>query len=134
MNTQILIASAIYFSILLLIGFLSYKRQKTDSDFIVGNRSLNFWVTALSAHASEMSSWLFMAFPAAIMIRGCTQGWIAVGLLLGMYLNWQFVATRLRTFTEKSNSYTLSTFFEKRFNDDTGIVRTITAIMAVIFL
>lgn len=134
MDIQILIAFIAYFSIICAIGFLSYKKQKTDSDFIVGNRSLNFWVIALSAHASDMSSWLFMGFPAAIMIRGMSQWWIAVGLLMGMYLNWQFVATKLRNLTEKLHCYTLSTFFERRFEDNTGVVRTITAIMAVIFL
>jgi sodium/proline symporter len=134
MDIQILVAFIAYFSIISMIGLLSYRKQKTDSDFIVGNRSLNFWVIALSAHASDMSSWLFMGFPAAIMIRGLTQWWIALGLLLGMFLNWQFVATKLRTYTEKLNCYTLSTFFERRFDDTTGIVRTITAIMAVVFL
>ena len=134
MDIQILIAFVAYFSIICAIGFLSYRKQKTHSDFIVGNRSLNFWVIALSAHASDMSSWLFMGFPAAIMMRGMSQGWIAIGLLLGMFLNWQFVATKLRTYTEKLHCYTLSTFFEKRFEDNTGIIRTITAIIAVIFL
>jgi sodium/proline symporter len=134
MDTQIFTAFLVYFCILLCIGILSYKKQKTDADFIVGNRSLNFWVIALSAHASDMSSWLFMGFPAAIMIRGLTQWWIALGLLLGMLLNWQLVATKLRTYTEKLNSYTLSTFFERRYNDTSGIIRTLTACMAVVFL
>lgn len=134
MDTQTLISFCAYFLIILSIGYFSYKKQKTDSDFIVGNRSLNFWVIALSAHASDMSSWLFMGFPAAIMIRGLPQWGIALGVLLGMYFNWQFVATRLRTLTEKLNSYTLSTFFERRFHDNTGIIRTITALIAVTFL
>lgn len=134
MNIQLLIAFAAYFFIICAIGFLSYKKQRTDSDFIVGNRSLNFWVIALSAHASDMSSWLFMGFPAVIALKGMSHWWIAMGLLLGMFLNWQFVATKLRTYTEKLNSYTLSTFFEKRFQDDTGIIRTLTALMIVIFL
>lgn len=134
MDRSIVIAFLAYFSILLTIGLLSYRKQQTDSDFIVGNRSLNFWVIALSAHASDMSSWLFMAFPAAVMIRGLTQSWIAIGLLLGMFANWQFVSFRLRTATEKFNAYTLSTFFERRFKDTSGIIRTITAIISVIFL
>jgi sodium/proline symporter len=134
MDAQTFLAFIAYFLILLSIGILSYRKQRSDSDFIVGNRSLNFWVIALSAHASDMSSWLFMGFPAAIMIRGLPQWWIAVGLLMGMYLNWQLVATKLRRYTEKLNSYTLSTFFERRFNDTSGIIRTITALAAVIFL
>lgn len=134
MDSQTFIAFAAYFLVLLCIGMLSYKKQHTDSDFIVGNRSLNFWVIALSAHASDMSSWLFMGFPAAIMLYGLSHSWIAVGLLLGMFLNWQFVATKLRQSTEKLNSYTLSTFFEKHFEDKSGIIRMSTALMSIVFL
>lgn len=134
MNSQILIAFLAYFLILLSIGLIAHKRISTSADFIVGNRSLNFWVTALSAHASDMSSWLFMAFPAAVYIGGLSQSWIAIGLLLGMFLNWQLVAKKLRTMTEKYDSYTLSSFFEKRFSDGSGVIRLLTAVVAVFFL
>jgi sodium/proline symporter len=134
MDNQILVSFAAYFLIILLIGVISYKKQKNDSDFIVGNRSLNFWVIALSAHASDMSSWLFMGFPAAIMIGGLHNWWIALGLIVGMLLNWQFVAKKLREQTEQLNCYTLSTFFEKRFNDNSGLTRILTALMTVVFL
>ena len=134
MDSHYLIAFCAYFTILALIGYLSYKKQSSDSDFIVGNRSLNFWVIALSAHASDMSSWLFMAFPAAIMVRGIPQIWIAVGLMLGMFLNWQFVAARLRRATEELDCYTLSSFFERRFKDTSGTLSIVTAVMAVFFL
>jgi len=134
MDINLLLPFAAYFCVLLAIGLFSHHRQTSAADFIVGNRSLNFWVTALSAHASDMSSWLFMAFPAAIYIGGLSQAWIAFGLILGMLMNWQFVAKKLRMSTEKYDSYTLSTFFEKRFNDNTGILRVLTAIVALFFL
>lgn len=134
MNTYILLPFVAYFCVLLAIGLISHHKQTSSADFIVGNRSLNFWVTALSAHASDMSSWLFMAFPAAIFLGGLSQAWIAFGLILGMLLNWQFVAKKLRTLTEKYDSYTLSTFFEKRFKDNTGILRVLTALVALFFL
>lgn len=133
MNISILAAFVTYFTILLLVGLLAHKKQSTDKDFIVGNRSLNFWVIALSAHASDMSAWLFMAFPAAIFIGGIAQAWVALGLLAGMFLNWQLVARRLRTDTEASESYTLSTFFEKRFSDSSGTIRILTATMSIVF-
>ena len=91
MDTNLILPFIAYFAILLAIGVISHKKQTSSAEFIVGNRSLNFWVTALSAHASDMSSWLFMAFPAMIFVGGLSQAWIAVGLLLGMYLNWQNV-------------------------------------------
>jgi sodium/proline symporter len=134
MNSYTILAFFFYFAILLFIGLASYRKQKSSADFIVGNRSLNFWVIALSAHASDMSSWLFMAFPAALYIRGISQIWMAVGLLLGMWLTWQFVAIKLRTSTENYDSYTLPSFFSKRFNDTSGTIRTVTALMSVIFL
>lgn len=134
MNSYTIIAFLFYFLLLLLIGLAFYRRQKSSADFIVGNRSLNFWVIALSAHASDMSSWLFMAFPATLYIRGVSQIWMAVGLLLGMWMTWQFVAKKLRTSTENYDSYTLPSFFAKRFNDNSGIIRTVTAFMSVIFL
>jgi len=134
MSKEIILAFFCYFFILLAIGLASHKKQKNSSDFIVGSRSLNFWVIALSAHASDMSSWLFMAFPAAIFIRGGSQIWIAVGLLFGMLMTWQFVAKKLRTSTESYESYTLPSFFERRFNDKSGAIRITTALMSVIFL
>lgn len=134
MHTHLFLPFAAYFSVLLAIGLLSHHRQTSSADFIVGNRSLNFWVTALSAHASDMSSWLFMGLPAAIYLGGLSQAWIAIGLLVGMFFNWQLVAKKLRTLTEAYDSYTLSTFFERRFRDDTGVLRVLTAIMALFFL
>lgn len=133
LNTSILVAFATYFLILLTIGLIAHKKQSSDKDFIVGNRSLNFWVIALSAHASDMSAWLFMAFPAAIFIGGISQAWVALGLVLGMFLNWQLVARKLRTETEKTDSYTLSTYFERRFHDTSGFIRVLTAFMSIIF-
>lgn len=133
MNPQLLFAFIAYFTILLSIGLICHKKQRSSADFIVGNRSLSFWLTALSAHASDMSNWLFMAYPAAIMLNGLSQGWIAIGLVVGMWMNWQFMAKKLRDATEKYDSYTLSTYFERRLND-TGLLRTLTAAICIFFL
>ncbi|CCB86976.1 sodium/proline symporter [Parachlamydia acanthamoebae] len=134
MDLYALSAFLTYFVILAAIGVVAHQRLRTSADFILGNRSLNFWLTALSAHASDMSAWLFMALPAAIMLGGLSQSWIAFGLLLGMFLNWQYIAKKLRQETEKYNSFTLSSYFESRFNDRSGIIRLLTASMALIFL
>ncbi|MCB1113216.1 MAG: sodium/proline symporter [Chlamydiia bacterium] len=124
----------LYFLILLLIGLVSHKRQRTSADFIMGNRSLSFWLTALTAHASDMSSWLFMALPAVLFLNGVPEIWIALGLILGMFFNWQFVAEKIRNETERLNSYTLSTYFEKRFEDTSGVIRLVTAVMTLVFM
>ncbi len=134
MHSDYFISFFSYFCILLTIGLISHKKLTSSADFIMGNRSLNYWVTALSAHASDMSSWLFMGFPAAIFAGGLSHFWIAIGVMLGMFANWHFVAAKLRTATEETNSYTLSTFFERRFQDPSGTIRILTALISVFFL
>lgn len=134
MHWSIISAFLLYFGVLLAIGIIFHRKQTTSSDFIVGNRSLSFWLVAISAHASDMSAWLFMAFPMSIFVLGLYRVWIALGLLIGMFLNWHFVAPRLRTMTETYRCNTLSSFFEKRFNDKSGIIRVISALVMVIFL
>lgn len=134
MHIYIIAAFITYFTILLTLGLVFHKKQTTSSDFIMGNRSLNFWLVALSAHASDMSSWLFMAFPMTIFTIGLSHTWIAIGLLVGMFLNWHFVARRLRHMTEAYDCYTLSSFFAKRFRDKSGHIRLISALAMVIFL
>lgn len=128
-----LLAIALYFLVVLCVGVLSYRKHLSAADFIIGGRSLNYWVTALAAHASDMSSWLFMAYPAFIFTRGPFQAWIAVGLIVCMFLNWQFIAPKIRIATENYNSLTFSSFFESRFADSSGMIRIFTALMSLIF-
>jgi SSS family solute:Na+ symporter len=122
-----------YFLVLMLIAALSYRKQSSDKDFLIGNRSLNFWLTALSAHASDMSSWLFLGYPALIFTTGLFSGWAAIGLTLGMFLNWHFIAPKIRTVTEQMESLTLSSYFESRFSDTSGRIRLVSAAMSVLF-
>ncbi len=133
MLSQIL-AIALYFSILVLIGILSRKKDANDKDFNLGSRQLNYWVTAISAHADDMSSWLFIAYPMAIFMAGAGKVWIGIGLVLGMFSSWQIIAPRLRRATEKYDSYTLPTFLERRFGDTSGVIRIVSAIMILFFM
>ena len=128
-----LLAVLCYFAILLLIGILSYRRHLSAADFILGSRSLNYWLTAMAAHASDMSSWLFMGYPAVIFTLGMNQSWSAIGLILFMFLNWQLIAPKIRVATEQYNSMTFSSFFESRLADTSGVIRVFTAIMSLIF-
>lgn len=134
MHIYIVTAFITYFTLLLTLGLIFHKKQTTSADYIMGNRSLNFWLVALSAHASDMSAWLFMAFPMTIFTLGLPYIWIAIGLLVGMFLNWHFVAPKLRSMTEYYNCYTLPSFFEKRFHDTAGTLRLMSAIAMLIFL
>lgn len=128
-----IIAVVLYFSAVLTIGIASYSRNQTSSSFIIGNRSLNYWVTALAAHASDMSSWLFMAYPAMIFTFGLGKVWIAIGLLACMFLNWQFIARKIRLATEESNSLTFFSYLGERFGDKSGALRVVTALICFVF-
>ncbi len=124
-----------YFALLFMIGaYIKRKNKVASLDLVLGGRSLNFWVTSLSAHASDMSAWLFLAFPASFYMGGLPQIWFALSLVVGMYINWIYIAPRLRVQTEALSASTLSTFFERKFKDDSGYLRLVTGLMALLFL
>jgi sodium/proline symporter len=123
----------VYFCFLLAVAFFSYQKQRSDTEYVLGSRSMNFWLTALSAHASDMSSWLFLGYPAMIFTNGLMGAWAAIGLTLFMFLNWHFIAPRIRIATERFNSLTINAYFESRFDDRSGSIRVVSAAMSVLF-
>jgi sodium/proline symporter len=139
MQIQMMASFGIYLSLLFSIGLIAFfrssrtHRKGEPTSFILGGRSINYWVTALSAHASDMSSWLLMAFPAVVYANGVVELWIAISLVIGMFLTWHFVAPKLRQETEKYHAVTLSSYFEKRFNDTSGLLRLISALISAFF-
>jgi len=133
-NLGIFISFSIYLVFMLFIGWHFYKRTNNLSDYILGGRGLNSWVTSMSAQASDMSGWLLMGLPGAAYLAGFEALWIALGLGVGTYLNWKFIAVRLRKYTEISgNSLTLPDFFENRFRDQSKILRIISALFILVF-
>ena len=133
MNFHILFAFGLYFSVLISIALFFYKRSNSASNYIGANKSLNYWVTAIAAQSSDMSSWLFMGLPGILYMSGLIEIWEVLGLIVFNYLNWRFVAQKLRTETEKENSQTFSDFFEKKFGGNLGTIRMVTAIISIVF-
>ncbi|MHA3685253.1 sodium/proline symporter PutP [Leucobacter sp. HY1908] len=128
------IALAVYFAGMIAIGYSAFRKTKDHEDYMLGGRNLPPWVAALSAGASDMSGWLIMGLPGAIYATGLIEGWIAVGLFIGAYLNWRLVAPRLRAYTEVAqNSITLPSFFENRVKDRTHMLRSIASIVILVF-
>ncbi|MBA4495758.1 sodium/proline symporter PutP [Paenactinomyces guangxiensis] len=134
MEYGLLISIVIYMITMLLIGYYAYRKTSNLSDYMLGGRNLGPAVTALSAGASDMSGWLLMGLPGAMYVSGLSSGWIVVGLTLGAYLNWLFVAPRLRTYTEiANNSITIPDYFENRFKDESRILRVTSALVIFVF-
>lgn len=133
-NSPTMITFIIYLIAMMAIGYFGYRSTSNLSDYILGGRSLGSLVTALSAGASDMSGWLLMGLPGAVFLHGVSEAWIAIGLIAGAWLNWKFVAGRLRIYTEKcSNALTLPEYLSSRFEDNSNIIRIITALVILIF-
>ena len=130
---DILIAVFMYATFLIGTGLYFYKKTHSASDYLFSNRSLNYWVTAISAQASDMSSWLFLALPGAIYQRGLFEAWFVLGLIVFMYLNWHFVAPKLRLATANLSSITLPSYFAHQLKDKTGRLQIVSTIVSLFF-
>lgn len=134
MNLSVFLTFVVYLIGMLFIGVLFYRKAGDLNDYILGGRKLGSLVAALSVGASDMSGWLLLGLPGAVYASGLNQIWIAIGLTIGAYLNWQFLAPRLRTFTERAgNALTISDFLEYRFNDKTHLLRLLSALAIMLF-
>lgn len=130
-----MISLGAYFVLMMAIGLYAYKESTSDvSEYMLGGRNLHPAVGALSAGASDMSGWMLMGLPGAIYLSGIGSAWIAVGLTIGAYLNYRFIAPRLRIYTEiAQDSITIPDFFENRFRDKAHVLRLISALVIIIF-
>ncbi len=133
-TTFIMIAIAVYLVGMLCIGALYSKQNKTSSDFYLGGRKLGPVVIAMSTEASDMSSWLLMGVPGLAYFCGLADAtWTVVGLALGTYLNWLFVAKRLRSYSHRLGAITIPDFFAHRFGDSSGVIEGIAALIIIVF-
>ncbi len=135
MQAGTIVSLAIYFVAMLGIGFYAWRKSTQDiKGYLLGGRDLGPAVAALSAGAADMSGWLMMGLPGAIFVAGVSAAWIAIGLLVGAYVNYLVVAPRLRVHTERAgDSITVPQFFEKRLGDDSRAIRAISAIVIILF-
>lgn len=130
----ILLTILLYLAGMLIIGFICAKKNSSSSDFYLGGRKLGPFVTAMSAEASDMSSYLLMGLPGVAYLSGLADvGWTIIGLGIGTYFNWLLTARRLRRYTEVTGSITLPQFFSKRFHDENKILTVVAAVIIIVF-
>jgi len=124
----------IYLAMMLAIGLWAYRKTANLSDYLLGGRNLGPLPSALSAGASDMSGWLLLGLPGFAYAAGLESVWIALGLLVGTWLNWLIVAKRLRIYSKSAgDSLTIPEFLENRFEEKTHILRVISAAFILIF-
>ena len=133
-QAAIIFTIILYLVFMLLVGVYCSRSNKTTDDFYLGGRKLGPFVVAMSAEASDMSSYLLMGLPGLAYLSGiCDVGWTAIGLAVGTYLNWLLVARRLRVYTHATGSITVPAFFSDRFGDTRNILSGVSAIIIIIF-
>ena len=135
LNTVYLIAAILlYFGAMIFIGLYAARQNSDLDDYMLAGRNMKPSVAALSAGASDMSGWLLMGLPGAIYASGLVEGWMAIGLTVGAWVNWKVVAPRLRSYTEVAgNSITIPSFLENRFKDRTHILRIVSGLIILVF-
>ncbi len=136
-NVVKIIIFVAYLALMIGVGFMFYSRSKSHSDYILGGRSMNVWVTSMSAQASDMSGWLLLGLPGLAYLGGAGMSeavWTAIGLALGTYINWLIVAKPLRKYTEVAgDSLTIPEFLQNRFHDKGVLLRVIPSLFILIF-
>ncbi|GGY64419.1 sodium:proline symporter [Marinobacter zhanjiangensis] len=135
MATGVWISLFLYFGVMIAIGLYAMRTSTSSSeDYMLGGRSLSPKVAALSAGASDMSGWLLLGLPGALFVSGLASAWIGIGLFVGAFFNWVFVAPRLREQTvHYGNAITIPAFLANRFPTQALSLRTVSAIVIVIF-
>lgn len=130
----IILTIVVYLIGMLIIGVHYSKKTSNSSDFYLGGRTLGPLVTAMSAEASDMSSWLLMGLPGLAYLTGVANAaWTGIGLAIGTYLNWLIVAKRIRTYSHHLDAITIPDFFSKRYHDDRNIINLVSAVIIIIF-
>lgn len=134
MQTPLIVSFVAYMLVMIGIGVYFYFKTNDLSDFVLGGRSLGPGVTALSAGASDMSGWLLLGLPGMMYTQGIVGSWIAVGLILGAYINWHYIAKPLRVYTHHLNdAITIPDYFSNRFEDKGNTLRVVTAVVILVF-
>ena len=133
-NFCIIATIVIYLLGMLAIGFIFSKGNSNSTDFYLGGRKMGPIVTAMSAEASDMSSWLLMGLPGLAYLSGiCDPGWTAIGLGVGTWLNWFFVARKLRRYSANINAITVPEFYSRRYHDKSNVLNAIAAVVIIVF-
>lgn len=133
-NFCIIATIVVYLLAMLAIGFVFSKNNSDSTDFYLGGRKMGPIVTAMSAEASDMSSWLLMGMPGLAYLSGiCDPAWTAIGLGIGTWLNWLLVARKIRRYSANINAITVPDFYSKRYHDDKNVLNAIAALVIIIF-
>ena len=133
-HPSIIVVFAVYFLVLIATAIFGASRMREMSDYVLAGRRMSSFTSALSASSSTTSGWTMLVFPALAFSDGTVQLWTMVGIVVGAWFSWSILGKRLRRYTVAEESLTLPDFFEKRFGDRSGILRTVSAGLTIFFI
>jgi len=122
-----------YLILILVVGFITYNRNKSHKDFFLAGRKLNPWVVAFSERASGESAWLLLGLPGAAFAAGLMEFWTALGCVAGIIFYWFIIARALRLDTEQMGAITLPTFLASRFEKGQPAIRVLATFIIIFF-
>ena len=135
LTTWVLIVFLAYFAALIGIAVFRSRQMQEMSDYVLAGRRVGSFTSALSSGSSTASGWTMLVFPALAFTNGAIEFWTVLSLVLGVWLTWAIYAKRLRRYTiAADNSLTFPEFFEKRFGDERGVLRTLSCAIALFFI
>ena len=125
---------AVYFAALIIIAVVGARRMRHMSDYVLGGRRVSSVTSALSASSSTTSGWTMLVLPALAFAEGAVHVWTVLSIIAGAWLTWTFMGKRLRRYTIELDSLTIPDFLEKRFDDRTGVLRGLAAVLTILFI
>ncbi|MBR6915764.1 MAG: sodium:proline symporter, partial [Clostridia bacterium] len=129
-----MVAMGVYLVGMIVLGIMYSGKNRSTADFYLGGRKLGPFVTAMSAEASDMSSWLLLGLPGVALATGLPEAfWTALGLGIGTYINWLIVAKRIRRYSQELGAVTIPEFFSKRYRDKNHLLSLVSALVIIIF-
>ena len=124
-----------YFAVLIGIAVVRSRGMEDMSDYVLGGRKMGFFTSALSSASSVTSGWTMLVFPALAFAAGMMHLWTVVAIVLGVWAAWVVMAKRLRRYTiATANSLTIPEFLEKRFDDRSGVLRSLSGALSLYFI
>ena len=129
-----LVVLALYFLILLSIGFFASKRVSNITDYYVGGKKLGYWIAALSARSTGESGWLLIGVTGMGALMGVSAFWIVIGEVIGVWISWQFMAKKFKRMTDEYDSITIPDFLVSHFRSTTHTIRIVAATALSLFV
>nr|MEE4268366.1 sodium/proline symporter [Candidatus Krumholzibacteria bacterium] len=129
----LIIGLIIYSLVILVVGAMAARLNRTLDSYLLADRRLGAWVAAFSERASGESAWLLIGLPGLAFATGAGTVWVGVGCCTGIAFSWFVIAGPLRRETERLSAITLAEYFEARHQDRSRVLRIAATVIILFF-